>query len=110
MRPIWRFLRQEAGMAELAVWAIPSGGLARYELRIDGLAARDGDFAAIYGDCGDGSTHDFRCTLFGPAVGKLRLILRCRSEGVLGDIVFDGTFQMPANADSYESGKIPLKL
>ncbi|MEA3011986.1 MAG: hypothetical protein QOD42_531 [Sphingomonadales bacterium] len=97
-------------MADLAVWAIPGGGLARYELRIDGLAARDGDFATVYGDCGDDSAHHFRCILFGAAGARLRLILRCRSEGVLGDIVFDGTFKMPADAESYESGKIPLRL
>lgn len=97
-------------MAELAVWAVPGGRLERYELRIDGLPARDGDFAAVYGDCGDGSTHDFRYILFGSAGGTLRLVLRCRSEGVLGDIVFDGVFRMPANADSYESGKISFRL
>ena len=45
---------------------------------------------ALYGDCGDGSAHSLRYTLFGSAGGTLRLILRCRSDGVLGDIVFDG--------------------
>lgn len=97
-------------MAELAVWAVPGGGLARYELKIDGVPARDGDFAAVYGDCGDGSAHAFQYTLLGSAGGTLRLILRCRSEGVLGDIVFDGAFRMPANADCHESGRIAFRL
>jgi hypothetical protein len=97
-------------MDELAVWAVPGGRLARYELKIDGVPARDGDFAAVYGDCGDGSAHFFQYTLFGSAGGTLRLILRCRSEGVLGDIVVDGAFQMPANMDCYESGRITFRL
>jgi hypothetical protein len=98
-------------MAELAVWAVPGGKLARYELRIDGVPARDGDFAAIYGDCGDGSAHAFQYTLFGSAGGTLRLVLRCRSDdGVFGAIVFDGAFRMPANVDCYESGRIAFKL
>jgi hypothetical protein len=97
-------------MDELAVWAVPGGRLARYELKIDGVWARDGDFAALYGDCGDGSAHSLQYTLFGSAGGSLRLILRCRSDGVLGDIVFDGAFRMPANMDCYESGRITFRL
>jgi hypothetical protein len=104
------FSSGRAGMDDLAVWAVPGGGLARYELRIDGVPARDGDFAALYGDCGDGSAHSLQYILFGSAGGTLRLILRCRSEGVLGDIVFDGAFRMPANVDCYESGKISFRL
>lgn len=97
-------------MAELAVWAVPGGRLARYELKIDGVPARDGDFAAIYGDCGDGSAHAFEYTLFGPAGATLRLVLRCRSEDVLGDIVVDRILRMPVNADCYESGRISFRL
>jgi hypothetical protein len=97
-------------MDELAVWAVPGGRLARYELKIDGVPARDGDFAALYGDCGDGSSHSLQYILFGSAGGSLRLILRCRSEGVFGDIVFDGAFQMPANVDCYESGVITFRI
>ena len=97
-------------MDDLAVWAVPGGKLARYELRIDGVAARDGDFAALYGDCGDGSAHCLQYILFGSAGGSLRLILRCRSDGVLGAIVFDGAFQMPANMDCYESARITFRL
>lgn len=97
-------------MAELAVWAVPGGNLTRYELRIHGLPARDGDFVAVYGDCGDGSTQFFRYKLFGSAGATLRLVLRCRSDGVLGGIVFDGEFKMPADVDSYESDDIFFKL
>ncbi|HEV7658422.1 MAG TPA: hypothetical protein VGO55_01125 [Allosphingosinicella sp.] len=97
-------------MDDLAVWAVPGGRLARYELKIDGVPARDGDFAALYGDCGDGSAHSLQYILFGSAGGTLRLILRCRSGGVLGEIVFDGAFRMPANAESYESGRITFRL
>ena len=47
--------------------------------------------------------------LFGSAGGTLRLILRCRSESVLGDIVFDGAFRMPAKWIRYESGRIAFQ-
>jgi hypothetical protein len=97
-------------MAELAVWAVPNARLGRYELRINGLPARDGDFAAVYGDCGDGSTQFFRYKLYGSAGGRLRLVLRCRTQGVLEGIVFDGAFDMPAGADSYESEDVFFKL
>lgn len=97
-------------MAELAVWAVPSADLTRYALKIHGIPARDGDFAAVYGDCGDGSTQFFRYTLFGSAGATLRLVLRCRSDGVLCGIVFDGEFKMPADVDSYESDDIFFKL
>src|SRR5687768_8072796 len=75
---------REATMARLCIEAIPSGGLHRYELRLDD---NDDDFVGANGKgcvdlpadirCGDGSTHKLFYLVDGPIGAKLQVKIFC---------------------------------